>query len=135
MTLKHMRAVLLVVLGLVAFPRAAAACSCVRNLSWQQRLAMSDAVFVARVVGSQRLEWVDLQVRETFKGKVDPQVRIPTGASDCDYFLPPVIATTGAEFLIYASIFDGRLRVGRCLGSGTVDEKRSEVQRLRQRPK
>jgi hypothetical protein len=124
---------LLGVLGLAAFPRAAAACSCER-LSSQQQLAMADAVFIGRIVGSQPLAWVDLQVRETFKGKLDPQVRIPTAANDCDYFLPPVTATTGRDFLIYATVVDGKPTVNRCLGSGPVEQRREDLERLRQRP-
>jgi hypothetical protein len=134
MTRQYLFVVMLVVLGLVAFPRAAAACSCER-LAPQQQLAMADAVFVGRVVGSQPLAWVDLQVRETFKGKLDPQVRVPSAVSDCDYFLPPVTATTGRDFLIYATVVDGKLTVSRCLGSGTVEERRSDLERLRQRPR
>jgi hypothetical protein len=122
------------VFGFVALPHLAAACDCER-LSPQQRLTMSDVVFVGRVIKSQPLAWVDLQVRETFKGTLDPQVRIPTAVNDCDYFLPPVTVTTGGEFLIYAQVVDGTLTVNRCLGSGSLDQKRSEVQRLRQRPK
>jgi len=132
MTLKGLRVVMLGAVGLVVFPRAAAACSCER-LSPQRQLAMADAVFVGRVVGSQPLAWVDLEVRETFKGKPEPQVRIPTAVSDCDYFLPPVSATTGREFLIYATVVDGKLTVNRCLGSGTVEQRRSDLERLRQR--
>jgi hypothetical protein len=131
---KGLCVVLLSVAGVLWFPRAAHACSC-EHLSPERQLAMADAVFVGRVVGSQPLAWVDLQVRETFKGTLDPQVRIPTAVSDCDYFLPPVTATTGREFLIYATVVDGKLTVSRCLGSGTVEQRRSDLERLRQRPR
>jgi len=133
-TLNYLRVAMLGLLGLVAFPHVAAACACER-LSPQQRLALSDGAFVGRVVGFEPLMHVDLEVRETFKGQLERQVRIPTGVSDCDYFLPPVTATTGRDFLIYASIVNGTMTVNRCLGSGPLDQKRTEVQRLRQRPK
>lgn len=120
----------LLLLGLIAAPRTADACSCSR-LSWPDWLAASDVVFVARVIGAQPLAYVDLQVRETIKGRIDRRVRIPTGQSDCDYFLPPVVIKVGTEFLVYAIVRDGQLVVDRCLGSGPLDEKASELARLR----
>jgi hypothetical protein len=114
----------------MAMPGTADACSC-QLLSWQDRLAASDVVIVARVTRAQPLVYVDLEVRETIKGRPDRQVRIATGQSDCDYFLPPVVIKVGDEFLLYATARDGKLVVNRCLGSGPLDQKADEVARLR----
>lgn len=128
---RHLLIVVLGLLGLTIFPAIAEACSCGR-LSWQERLASSDSIFLGRVVDAQPLQYVEMEVGETFKGRVARRVRIPTGQSDCDYFLPPIMAERGMQFLIYASIRDGRVAVSRCLGSGPVDSKSDELARLRQ---
>jgi hypothetical protein len=94
----------------------------------------SDVVFLDRVVQAQPLAYVELEVLETFNGRVDRRVRIPTGRSDCDYFLPPVRAKSGAQFLVYGTIHDdGILEVNRCLGSGPSNRKAHELKILRQR--
>jgi hypothetical protein len=119
-----------VLLVLSVFPRLAHACSCGR-VPWQQQVALSDVIFVGRVLEARSLAYVVLEVREKFKGRVDSPVRIPTGETDCDYFLPPVVAQSGMEFLIYARGRDGAVRVDRCLGSGPVGSKADELARLR----
>jgi NADH-quinone oxidoreductase subunit N len=91
-------------------------------------------VFLGRVVRSQPLVYVELDVLETFNGRLDRRVRILTGRSDCDYFLPPVLTKSGARFLVYGTLLDdGRLAVNRCLGSGPSNLKTHELERLRQR--
>jgi hypothetical protein len=125
------------VLGLLALPRAADACSCVRNRVLPPvQFGTSDVVFLGRVVQSQPVEYVDLDVLETFNGRVDRRVRILTGLSDCDYFLSPVVTKVGAQFLIYGTVHeDGILEVNRCLGSGPSNQKTRELGILRQRVK
>jgi len=117
--------------GLGAQPRAAQACDC-KRLSWQEQVASSDAVFLGRVVEVRTLAYVVLEVREVFKGRLGRRLSIPTGTSDCDYFLPPVEVTRGGDFLIYATVRSGKATVSRCLGSGPVDSKLDELTRLRQ---
>jgi hypothetical protein len=56
------------------------------------------------------------EVQET----LSRHVRVPTGESDCDYFLPPVVAQHGIDFLIYATVREGRVIVNRCLGSSST---------------
>jgi hypothetical protein len=120
-------------LGLVALPRVADACDCVRD----PRVARSasDVIFVGRVVQSQALAFVELEVRETFKGKLEDRVRIATAQSDCDYFLPPVVTPRGSEFLVYGTIRDGKVSVSRCADPGPVGGKVRELRELRQRVK
>src|SRR5688572_11486767 len=116
---KQLPILVLCALGLFALPRTANACSCIggRVLPPVQ-FGPSDVVFLGRVVQSQPLAYVELEVLETFNGRVGRRVRIPTGRSDCDYFLPPVLTKTGTRFLIYGTIHDdGILEVSRCLGS------------------
>jgi hypothetical protein len=120
--------IVLVALGLSALGALAYACDC-RALSWEERLAASDLVVLARVVEAKALACVVVDVRETFKGRAARRLRIPTDESDCDYFLPPVVATPGMELLIYATVRDGRVSVNRCLGSGPVNT--DELMRLR----
>ncbi len=112
---------------------SAQACQC-NDSPWQKRVAMSDAIFLARVVRAQPLAYVDLEVKERFKGKVADKVRIRTAESDCDYFLPPLTIEPGAAFLIYGTIGDGRVTVDRCLGSGPAKDKGEELARLRGLP-
>ena len=127
---------LIVVLGaltLVALPRVADACSCVRDPSVAR--SASDVIFVGRVVQSQPLSFVELEVRELFKGKLDSPVRIATAQSDCDYFLPPVVTPRGSEFLVYGFVRDGKVSVSRCSDPGPVSGKTRELRELRQRVK
>ena len=117
-------------LGLVAFPHVADACDCGRNPR-PARLTSSDVIFVGRVVQSQPLAFVELEVRETFNGKLDGRVRIATGQSDCDYFLPPVVTLRGSEFLVYGTIRDGKVLVSSCSNTGPVGRKIRELRQLR----
>ena len=122
-------------LGLFAVPRTADACDCVGGRSLPPTLFVPrDIVFRARVIRSQPLEYIELEVLETFNGRVDRRVRVVTGRSDCDYFVPPVVAKRGNEFLIYGTTLDdGKLEVNRCGGSGPLIQKTRELEILRQR--
>ena len=135
MTKKQLRMLLLSALGLFALPRTADACDCVRGrVLPPAQFGPGDVVFLGRVVRSQSLAYVELEVLETFNGRLDRRVRVPTGRSDCDYFLPPVVTKSGARFLVYGTMLDdGTLVVNRCLGSGPSNEKTLELERLRQR--
>jgi len=132
----QLRVLLISALGLFALPRTADACDCVRGrVLPPAQFGPSDVVFLGRVVRFQPLVYVELEVLETFTGRLDRRVRIPTGRSDCDYFLPPVVTKSGARFLVYGTMLDdGTLVVNRCLGSGPSNEKTHELERLRQRP-
>ena len=126
--------IVLSVLGLFALPRTSDACSCVRGRALPPaQFGPSDVVFVGRVVQSQPLVYVEFEVLETFNGRVDRRVRVLTGRSDCDYFLPPVVTKSGTQFLVYGTIHDdGILEVNRCLGSGPSNRKTRELGILRQ---
>ena len=132
---KQLQMLVLSALGLFALPRAADACDCVHGRTLPPApFGPGDVVFLGRVVQSQPLEYVEFEVLETFNGRVDRRVRILTGRSDCDYFLPPVLAKTGTEFLVYGTIHhDGILEVSRCSGSGPSNRKTRELEMLRQR--
>jgi len=135
MTKNQLRMLVVSALGLFALPLTADACDCVggRVLPPAQ-FGPSDIVFLGRVVRSQPLVYVEMEVLETFDGRLDRRVRIPTGRSDCDYFLPPVVTKSGARVLVYGTLLDdGTLVVNRCLGSGPSNLKTHELERLRQR--
>src|SRR6266545_205233 len=76
------------------------ACDCA-TMSVQQREQESHVVFVGRVLTHQPLQSVELEVLELFKGNVPRQISVPTGGSDCDFFVKPVEAHAGDEFLVF----------------------------------
>jgi len=130
---KPLQMLVLGALGLLALPRIADGCDCVR-VPPPVQFGPRDVVFVGRVLESKPLEYVEIEALETFHGRIDRRVRIPTGQSDCDYFLPPVVTKRGTQFLVYGIIRDdGTLVVNRCSGSGPLNRKTREVERLRQR--
>jgi hypothetical protein len=122
-------------LALFSLPRIAEACDCVRGpVSLPVQFGPKDVVFIGRVVQSRPLAYIELDVLETFNGRPDRRVRIPTGRSDCDYFLPPVVMKSGTQFLVYGTLLDdGTLVVNQCSGSGPLNRKARELERLRQR--
>jgi hypothetical protein len=124
--------VMLSVFALFALPRTADACDCARS-SWQQRLDSSDVIFVGRVVQSQPLQYVELEVRDMFKGHLSRRIRVVTGYSDCDYFLPPVVTKSGNQFLIYGTVVDGKVTVSRLPWLGATGTEDRELRLLRQR--
>jgi hypothetical protein len=134
-TKKQLQVLVLSALGLFAVPHTADGCDCVRGRVLPPvQFGPSDVVFLGRVVQSQPLAYVELDVLETFNGRLDRRVRILTARSDCDYFLPPVLTRSGTRFLVYATLHDdGILEVNRCLGSGPANEKTRELEVLRQR--
>src|SRR5262249_60079621 len=105
--MKRLQTFVLIACGLFALPRTADACDCVRGRALPPaQFGPSDVVFLGRVIQSQPLAYVEFQVLETFNGRVARRVRIVTGRSDCDYFLPPVIARSGMQFLVYGTVHD-----------------------------
>jgi hypothetical protein len=138
---KQLQTLMLVLsaLGLSALPRTAEACDCSQPGDLPPlQFTPSDVVFLGRVVQVQLVEYVDLEVLETFHGRLARPVRVPIGRSDCDYFpTVPAILTVptrrGMQFLVYGNIRDGKLVVGQCSGSGPLNEKTRELEVLRQR--
>jgi len=119
-----------VALGVLAFADIVRACDCERDPTIGR--SSSDVVFVGRVVQFQSLAFVEFDVRETFKGRLDRRVRVLTGQSDCDYFLPPLVAARGSDFLLYGTVRDGGLSVSRCTQPGPVRDRARELRELRQ---
>jgi len=115
-------------IALFAVPGIAESC----DFPLPRQFGPKDVVFIGRVIQSAALTYVELDVLETFHGRVDRRVRVPIGRSDCDYFLPPIVANKGAEFLIDGFLADdGALVVNRCSGTGPLKEKAEELKRLR----
>jgi hypothetical protein len=96
---KLLHMLILGALGLFALPCTADACDCVRGRALPPvQFGPRDVVFLGRVVQSHPLTYVEFEVLEAFNGRVDRHIRIPTGRSDCDYFLPPVVTKSGVSF-------------------------------------
>jgi hypothetical protein len=79
---------------------SAMACDCV-SLSFEERLRHSDVVFLGEVVVYEPLASVELRVLEVFKGLPGTRVLVPTGRSDCDYFVLPVRTQANERFLVF----------------------------------
>jgi len=120
-------------IALFAVPGIVESCDCVQvRVPLPRQFGPKDVVFIGRVVQSAALTYIELDVLETFHGRVDRRVRVPIGRSDCDYFLPPIVANKGAELLIDGFIADdGALVVSRCSGTGPLKEKAEELKRMR----
>jgi len=65
------------------------------------------------------------------KGQAGKSLAIPTGQSDCDYFLPPNNPKVGEAFLLFLESSNGRLVASRCTVSGRVAERTEELRALR----
>jgi hypothetical protein len=85
----------------------------IRSLPENDRL--SEAVFVATVIGRESTKTIELEVGELFKGSVPGRVRIPT-VNDCDYFADSTIQS-GERFLVFLIQTKEGMRAG--LGGGT----------------
>ena len=119
-------------MAIVLVPATAVACDC-RTGSLTERVARAQVVFVAVVTDFEPLHHVTLRSKEVFKGRPGPLLTIPTGVSDCDYFLPPISPREGEEFLLYVGQLDGRPYVSVCQNSGLVAERAAELAELRRR--
>ena len=110
----------------------AVACSC-RTASLPERIAGAHIVLVAVVTDFSPLQQVIFKPKEVFKGQADATLTIPTGESDCDFFLPPVKPRIGDVYLLYVGQLDGRLFVSRCQNSGRIADRAAELADLRRR--
>ena len=109
---------------------AVMACQCA-ELALAGRIAAADVVVVATVLSVVPLDHVTMTPTAVFKGAAPQALTIHTGRSDCDYFLPPVSAKAGEEYLLYLSHRGGLLTANRCLGSSLVQDKATELRQLR----
>ena len=122
-----------IIVGLSFFvPTIAVACQCA-PLSLSARIDHADLVLVGKVSSLETLDHVTVQPVEVFKGSRSKSLTIETGRSDCDFFLPPVKPRVGEEYLLYLRKLEGRLNASRCLASGPVVEKATELHVLRAR--
>ena len=113
---------------------SAMACVC-RTESLTERIERSQIVLVAVVTDFKPLDHVTLWSKEVFKGYPGATIRIPTGVSDCDYFLPPISPRIGESFLLFVGQSGRRLYASRCQNSGSVAERMADVVELRKRNK
>jgi len=109
---------------------SAVACDCA-TLSVDQRVQLSQSVFIAEVVSHAPLNSIELSAIQVFKGRVRRRLTIATAQSDCDFFLPPVQGQPGDRFLVYLTVRKGRLSVSRCLGSKPMNEAGPDLAVLR----
>ena len=116
--------------ALLLMARTAMACDCVQ-MSFEERLKSSDLVFLASVVDHVPFQSMNLKVIERFKGHAMDQILVHPGRSDCDYFVPPVSAKEGDRFLVFATLRNEEVVVGRCLGTGTEAESAQDLMQLR----
>ena len=113
-------------------PAVAVGCQCA-PLSLAARIDHADLVLVGIVSSFETLDHVTVQPVELFKGSPPKSLTIETGRSDCDFFLPPAKPRVGEEYLLYLRQSDGRFDASRCLASGPIVEKATELRALRAR--
>jgi hypothetical protein len=99
----------------MALTTSALACDWPKR-SLQENERLSDAVFVATVVGRESTRSIELEVTERFKGSVARRVKIPT-IGDCDFFVDPSIQK-GERFLVFLTHTGTGVHAG--LGGGTA---------------
>jgi hypothetical protein len=129
---------------LIAWPAVAEACSCGSgdpDLSKELRDARATAhtIFHGRVVAVTRsgglLGWLGLgskearfEVLESFKGSVGPELVLPSGSADGPCTTP---FAPEREYLVYASLYDGKLESSLCSRTRQVDRNDIELDWLR----
>jgi hypothetical protein len=117
-------------------PGGAQACQC-RELNLSTRIVGADVILVGRVSDVEPLKLVTVQPVEVVKGRVSGPLAIPAGETDCDFFVPPVEAKVGDEFLLYLrKVKDpksNQYTASRCLASGPMPEKAEELKAVRKR--
>lgn len=125
--------------GLLLASTGALACLC-RPLPLATRIVGADVIMVGRVSEVEPLRLVTVQPMEVLKGSVSRSqaVTIPTGETDCDFFVVPVDAKVGEEFLLYLrkvkhSKMKDQFAASRCLQSGPMPEKADELAAVRKR--
>jgi hypothetical protein len=125
--------------GLLLASTGALACLC-KPLPLATRIVGADVIMVGRVSEVEPLRLVTVQPMEVLKGRVSRSeaVKIPTGETDCDFFVVPVDAKVGEEFLLYLRKAKGRkdqFTASTCLQSGPMPEKADELAAVRKRLK
>ena len=118
--------------GMFLVASTAIACQC-GTLNLSRRIAEADLVLVATVSSFKALDHVTVSPTEIFKGSTPKVLRIQTGISDCDFFLPPLSPKVGEQYLLYLRQSEGRLTASRCLASGRTGEKAVELRASRSR--
>ena len=137
LTAKRFGAAALASLALVS--SGALACQC-KPLPLSVRIVGADLILVGRVSEVEALQRVTVQPVEILKGRVSRSdaLSISPIGSDCDFFLPPVEAKVGDEFLLYlrkAKGVKGQFFASTCLQSGPMPEKAEELIAVRKRLK
>jgi hypothetical protein len=137
LTAKRFAAAALASLALVS--GGALACQC-KPLPLSIRIVGADLIMVGRVSEVEELQRVTVQPVEILKGRVarSESVSISPIGTDCDFFLPPVEAKVGEEFLLYlrkAKGMKGQFIASTCLQSGPMPEKADELAAVRKRLK
>jgi hypothetical protein len=125
--------------GLLLASGGALACQC-RPLALSTRIVGADLILVGRVSEVEPLQPIMVQPVEILKGRVarSAAVAISPIGSDCDFFLPPVEAKVGEEFLLYLRKAKGvkdQFLASRCMQSGPMTEKADELATVRKRLK
>lgn len=118
------------VAALLLLPAGALACSC-RPGTLSERVALAEIVLIAVVADAEPLRQVTLKPKEFFKGRAGKFLKIRTGESDCDFFLPPVQPRVGDAYLLYVGRSKDRFFASRCQNSGLVAERKAELAELR----
>jgi hypothetical protein len=137
LTVKRFGAAALASLALAS--GGALACQC-KPLPLSIRIVGADVILVGRVSEVEPLQRVTVQPVEILKGRVSRSdtVSISPIGSDCDFFLPPVEAKVGEEFLLYlrkAKGLKGQFIASTCMQSGPMPEKADELATVRKRLK
>ena len=137
LTAKRFTAAALAFLALAS--GGALACQC-KPLPLSIRIVGADVIIVGRVSEVEPLQRVTVQPVEILKGRVSrtDAVSISPIGSDCDFFLPPVEAKVGEEFLLYlrkAKGVKGQFIASTCMQSGPMPEKADELAAVRKRLK
>jgi hypothetical protein len=137
LTAKGFAAAALALLALAS--GGALACQC-KPLPLSIRIVGADLIMVGRVSEVEPLQRVMVQPVEILKGRISRSetVSISPIGTDCDFFLPPVEAKVGEEFLLYlrkAKGMKGQFIASTCLQSGPMPEKADELAVVRKRLK
>ena len=99
-------------------PVPALACSCGMSESARAQVEATDVIFVGRVIRTERVLFAEnevvttFEVREELKGQIPRIVRIRHPAPVC--CLCFVTFTRGAEGLVFAHRYEGRLHTSLC---------------------
>jgi hypothetical protein len=117
----------------------ALACQC-KPLPLSTRIVGADLILVGRVSEIEPLPNVTVQPVEVLKGRISRSgtVAISPIGTDCDFFVAPLEAKVGDEFLLYLRKAKGvkdQFIASTCLQSGPMPEKAEELATVRKRLK